>query len=212
MEKFSVLHGIALPLDRANVDTDAILPKQFLKSIHRTGFGPSLFDDWRYLDPYREGEDNSLRRVNPELVLNHPGYAGASILLAGENFGCGSSREHAAWALKDYGIRVILSSSFADIFFSNCFKNGLLPIQLPQDVMQHLFEIVTNVPGSMLTVDLPKQVVGVFGDKGYTFQIDGFRKHCLLNGFDEVGLTLLQANEIKAYENTRRAERPWLFR
>jgi 3-isopropylmalate/(R)-2-methylmalate dehydratase small subunit len=211
MDKFTRLDGLVAPLDRANVDTDAIIPKQFLKSIKRTGFGPNLFDEWRYLDHGEPGMDNSKRPLNPNFVLNQPRYRGAAILLARENFGCGSSREHAPWALLDFGFRAIIAPSYADIFFNNCFKNGLLPIVLPGVVVDLLFHEVLAQPGYRLTVDLPQQVVLTPDGKSYDFGIDAFRKHCLVNGLDEIGLTLTHVDEIKAFEARWRAQQPWLF-
>jgi 3-isopropylmalate/(R)-2-methylmalate dehydratase small subunit len=211
MDKFTRHEGLVAPLDRANVDTDAIIPKQFLKSIKRSGFGPNLFDEWRYLDQGEPGMDISKRPLNPSFVLNQPRYQGASILLARENFGCGSSREHAPWALMDFGFRAIIAPSYADIFFNNCFKNGLLPIVLPSGVVDLLFHEVLAQPGYRLTVDLPQQAVLTPDGKSHAFAIDAFRKHCLVNGLDEIGLTLAHADEIKAFEAKRRAEQPWLF-
>ena len=199
------------PLDRANVDTDAIIPKQYLKSIQRTGFGPALFDSWRYLDPGEPGMDHSQRRPNPDFVLNQPRYQGAQILLARDNFGCGSSREHAPWALMDYGFRVIIAPSYADIFYNNSFKNGLLPIVLEHEVVNRLFEDTVAMPGYRLTVDLATQSVTTPSGAVFRFEIDAFRKHCLLNGLDDVGLTLQHVDEIRAYEARRRQETPWLF-
>jgi 3-isopropylmalate/(R)-2-methylmalate dehydratase small subunit len=211
MDKFTRHEGLVAPLDRANVDTDAIIPKQFLKSIKRSGFGPNLFDEWRYMDHGEPGLDNARRPLNPNFVLNQPRYKGASVLLARENFGCGSSREHAPWALMDFGFRAIVAPSYADIFFNNCFKNGLLPIVLPGAVVDLLFHEVLAQPGYRLTVDLPQQVVLTPDGKSHAFTIDAFRKHCLVNGLDEIGLTLAHADEIKAFEAKRRAEQPWLF-
>ncbi len=211
MEKFVRLEGLVAPLDRANVDTDAIIPKQFLKSIKRTGFGPNLFDAWRYLDHGEPGMDNARRPLNREFVLNQPRYKGAQVLLARENFGCGSSREHAPWALMDYGFRCVIAPSFADIFFNNCFKNGLLPVVLDAGSVDQLFKEVEATPGYKVTVDLDQQVVISQRGQGYPFQIDAFRKHCLLNGLDEIGLTLQHADQIRAFEAKRRAEQPWLF-
>jgi 3-isopropylmalate/(R)-2-methylmalate dehydratase small subunit len=211
MEKFEKVTGIVAPLDRANVDTDAIIPKQFLKSIKRTGFGPNLFDAWRYLDHGEPGMDNSKRPLNPEFILNQPRYRGASILLARKNFGCGSSREHAPWALLDYGFRVIIAPSFADIFFNNCFKNGILPIVLDEAVVAQLFKEVEAQEGYELTVDLGTEtVIGPNGDR-ISFDVDPFRKHCLLNGLDDIGLTLQHVDDIRAYEARRKQEAPWLF-
>jgi 3-isopropylmalate/(R)-2-methylmalate dehydratase small subunit len=211
MKAFTKLEGLVCPLDRANVDTDAIIPKQFLKSIQRSGFGPNLFDEWRYLDHGEPGMDNSQRPVNPEFVLNFPRYKGAEVLLARENFGCGSSREHAPWALEDYGFRAIIAPSFADIFFNNCFKNGLLPIVLPADALDLLFQECEAQEGYRLTVDLAAQTVSTPSGKSFSFDITEHRKHCLLNGLDEIGLTLRHAEEIKAFEAKRKAEQPWLF-
>lgn len=211
MEKLTTLNGLVAPLDRANVDTDQIIPKQYLKSIHRTGFGPTLFDDWRYLDPGEPGMDHSKRRVNPDFVLNQSRYRGAQILLARDNFGCGSSREHAPWALLDYGFRVIIAPSYADIFFNNCFNNGILPIVLPAAVLDELFTETVATAGYRLSVDLAAQTVTTPGGKSFTFEIDAFRKYKLLNGLDDIGLTLQHADEIRAYEQRRRAEAPWLF-
>lgn len=211
MEKFTVHQGLVVPLDRANVDTDAIIPKQYLKSIKRTGFGPTLFDDWRYNEPGEPGMDHSKRAVNQDFVLNFPRYVGASILLARENFGCGSSREHAVWALDDYGIRAVIAPSFADIFFNNSFKSGLLPIYLDAAVVDRLFKEVAEQTGYQLTIDLAaQQVITPSGDK-IGFEIDEFRKFCLLNGLDDIGLTLQHANDIQAYEAKRQQTAPWLF-
>jgi 3-isopropylmalate/(R)-2-methylmalate dehydratase small subunit len=212
MEPFKKLTGLVAPLDRANVDTDAIIPKQYLKSIKRTGFGPNLFDDWRYLDPGEPGMDNSARRPNPDFVLNQPRYQGAQVLLARENFGCGSSREHAPWALLDFGFRVVIGTSFADIFYNNCFKNGLLPIVLDFATVDQLFSETAATAGYKLTVDLENQVVITPGGESFRFDIDPFRKHCLLNGLDDIGLTLQHVDDIRAYELRRREEAPWLFR
>ena len=211
MEAFTRLTGLVVPLDRANVDTDAIIPKQFLKSIKRTGFGPNLFDEWRYMDQGQPGQDCARRPLNPEFVLNQERYRGASILLARTNFGCGSSREHAAWALLDYGIRAIVAPSFADIFYNNCFKNGILPIVLPEDVVDRLFGEVEASPGYTLAVDLPSQTVTTTSGVATGFEVDAHRKECLLKGLDEIGLTLQHAAEIRAYEERRRREAPWLF-
>lgn len=212
MRAFSQHTGLVAPLDRANVDTDAIIPKQFLKSIKRTGFGPNLFDEWRYLDHGEPGQDSSNRPLNPDFVLNHERYQGASILLARRNFGCGSSREHAPWALEDYGFRVIVAPSFADIFFNNCFKNGVLPIVLPEETVDRLFRDVEAEPGYRLTVDLPAQTITTPGGDTIAFDVDGFRKHMLVEGLDEIGLTLQHADAIRAYEEQRRVSAPWLFR
>lgn len=211
MQAFSQLTGLVAPLDRANVDTDAIIPKQFLKSIKRTGFGPNLFDEWRYLDHGEPGMDNSQRPLNPDFVLNKPQYQGASILLARDNFGCGSSREHAPWALEDYGFRVIIAPSFADIFFNNCFKNGLLPIVLDEKIVDSYFKAVASNEGYTLTVDLDAQTITSPDGEAVPFDVDAFRKHCLLNGLDDIGLTLQHVDEIKAYEAKRKGEAPWLF-
>ena len=211
MQKFETFEGIVCPLDRSNVDTDAIIPKQFLKSIKRTGFGPNLFDEWRYLDHGEPGMDNSQRPLNPEFVLNDPRYAGASILLARENFGCGSSREHAPWALTDYGFRVIVAPSFADIFFNNSFKNGLLPIVLNPATVDDLFAAAGGAKALSLTVDLAAQQIRAAGVEPIGFDVDPFRKHCLLEGLDDIGLTLQHVDDIRAYEARRRQEAPWLF-
>jgi 3-isopropylmalate/(R)-2-methylmalate dehydratase small subunit len=211
MEKFETLTGLVAPLDRANVDTDAIIPKQYLKSIKRTGFGPTLFDDWRYLDPGEPGMDHSQRRINPDFVLNQARYQGAQILLARDNFGCGSSREHAPWALVDYGFRAIIAPSYADIFYNNSFKNGLLPIVLGRDAVDRLFRECAATPGYKLTVDLAAQTVTSPAGTTFKFEIDAFRKHCLLNGLDDIGLTLQHVQDIRAYEERRRREAPWLF-
>ena len=210
MERFDVHDGLVAPLDRANVDTDAIIPKQFLKSIHRSGFGPSLFDEWRYLDRGEPGMDPAARRPNPDFVLNQPRYAGASILLARRNFGCGSSREHAPWALVQYGFRAVLAPSFADIFYGNCLKNGLLAIVLPEVTIDRLFHEVAAFPGYRLTVDLPRQKVVEPGGAVHDFEIAPFRKYCLLNGLDDIGLTLRHADLIRQFEAQRLARFPWL--
>jgi 3-isopropylmalate/(R)-2-methylmalate dehydratase small subunit len=211
MDKFTVHEGLVVPLDRANVDTDAIIPKQFLKSIRRTGFGPNLFDEWRYLDHGEPGMDNSRRPLNPDFVLNQPRYQQASILLARKNFGCGSSREHAPWALQQYGFRAIIAPSFADIFFNNCYKSGLLPIVLTEQQVDHLFNEVKAFPGFRLVVDLERQLVStVDGSQAFNFDIDGFRKYCLLNGLDDIGLTLRHADDIRAFEERHLASQPWL--
>jgi 3-isopropylmalate/(R)-2-methylmalate dehydratase small subunit len=211
MEPINKLEGIVVPIDRSNVDTDAIIPKQFLKSIKRAGFGPNLFDEWRYLDHGEPGMDNSKRRINPDFVLNHPRYQGARILLARENFGCGSSREHAPWALQDYGIRIIIAPSFADIFFNNCFKNGLLPVALPGKTVDELFKAVEETEGYTLSVDLEAQTISTPTGEVIEFDVDPFRKHCLINGLDDIGLTLQHADEIKTYEEKRKQTSPWLF-
>ena len=199
-----------MPLDRANVDTDAIIPKQFLKSIKRSGFGPNAFDEWRYLDHGEPGMDNGKRPLNPDFVLNQPRYQGAQILLARENFGCGSSREHAPWALEDYGFRAIIAPSFADIFFNNCFKNGLLPIRLTAQQVDALFKAVEATPGYRLTIDLERQSITAPDGTVYRFEVEAFRKHCLLNGLDDIGLTLQHVGEIREFEAKYRAEQPWL--
>ena len=210
MEKFTVHQGLVAPMDRENVDTDAIIPKQFLKSIRKTGFGPNLFDEWRYLDHGEPGMDPASRQPNPDFVLNQPRYAGASVLLARKNFGCGSSREHAPWALQQYGFRAILAPSFADIFFNNCFKNGVLPIVLEGSVIAQLFDEVAAFPGYELTVDLERQVIVKPDGAELPFDVQPFRKYCLLNGFDDIGLTLRQQDKIKAFEANRLATKPWL--
>ena len=212
MDKFTVLNGIVAPLDRANVDTDAIIPKQFLKSIKRSGFGPNLFDAWRYKDTGEPGMDNAKRPLNPDFVLNQARYKGAQILLARKNFGCGSSREHAPWALADYGFRAVIAPSFADIFFNNCFKNGLLPVVLTEMRIDHLFNEVNAFPGYKLTIDLERQLVLTQdGATSVPFEVDAFRKYCLLNGFDDIGLTLRRADKIREFESRRKSEQPWLF-
>ena len=211
MKAFTTHTGRVAPLDRANVDTDQIIPKQFLKSIKRTGFGPNLFDEWRYLDVGEPGQDNSVRPVNPEFVLNFPRYAGASVLLARENFGCGSSREHAPWALDEYGFRAIIAPSFADIFFNNSFKNGLLPIILKDEEVDALFQQAEAIEGYQLTVDLATQTVTRPDGVQYSFEIDAFRKHCLFNGLDDIGLTLQEDAAIRAFEARHQAAQPWLF-
>jgi 3-isopropylmalate/(R)-2-methylmalate dehydratase small subunit len=210
MDAFTVHQGLVAPLDRENVDTDAIIPKQFLKSIARSGFGPNLFDEWRYLDKGEPGQDPASRKPNPDFVLNQPRYAGASILLARRNFGCGSSREHAPWALQQYGFRALIAPSFADIFFTNCFKNGLLPVVLSQAQVARLFDEVAAFPGYRLTVDLPRQVVVKPDGEEWPFEVQPFRKYCLVNGFDDIGLTLRHADKIRAFEAERLARMPWL--
>jgi 3-isopropylmalate/(R)-2-methylmalate dehydratase small subunit len=210
MQAFTVHKGLVAPMDRDNVDTDAIIPKQFLKSIARSGFGPNLFDAWRYLDPGEPGQDPASRKPNPDFVLNQPRYKGASVLLARSNFGCGSSREHAPWALDQYGFRAIIAPSYADIFFNNCFKNGLLPIQLPASQVATLFDEVFAFPGYSLTVDLPRQVVVKPDGSELPFDVQPFRKYCLVNGFDDIGLTLRHADKIRAFEAERLAKMPWL--
>jgi len=210
MQAFTVHKGLVAPMDRENVDTDAIIPKQFLKSIARTGFGPNLFDEWRYLDKGEPGQDPDSRKPNPDFVLNSPRYQGASVLIARRNFGCGSSREHAPWALDQYGFRAILAPSFADIFFSNCFKNGLLPIVLPEEQIARLFDEVKGFVGYSLTIDLPRQVVVKPDGSELPFDVQPFRKYCLVNGFDDIGLTLRHADKIKAFEAERLTRMPWL--
>lgn len=210
MQAFTTHHGLAAPLDRENVDTDLIIPKQFLKSIKRSGFGPNLFDELRYLDHGEPGMDNSRRPLNPDFVLNQPRYQGASILLARKNFGCGSSREHAPWALTQYGFRAIIAPSYADIFFNNSFKNGLLPIVLPESQVSKLFDDVKAFPGYKLRIDLERQVVITQDGTELKFDIEPFRKHCLLNGLDDIGLTLQKADLIRAFEAERLARHPWL--
>jgi len=210
MQAFTVHQGLVAPMDRENVDTDAIIPKQFLKSIARSGFGPNLFDAWRYLDPGEPGQDPSSRKPNPDFVLNQPRYKGASVLLARSNFGCGSSREHAPWALDQFGFRALIAPSFADIFFNNCFKNGLLPIVLPESQVARLFDEVLAFPGYSLTVDLPRQVIVKPDGSELPFEVQPFRKYCLVNGFDDIGLTLRHADKIKAFEAERLAKMPWL--
>ncbi|MEB8433960.1 3-isopropylmalate dehydratase small subunit [Cocleimonas sp. KMM 6892] len=214
MEKFTVHKGLVIPLDRSNVDTDAIIPKQYLKSISRTGFGPTLFDDWRYEKTGEPGMDHSKRALKKDFVLNQPRYQGGSILLARENFGCGSSREHAVWALEDYGIRAVIAPSFADIFYNNCFKNGILPIVLSEEKVDSLFSETEIMEGYSLTIDLEKQQVIEKDDlhaEATSFEVDPVRKHCLLNGLDDIGLTLQHADEIRAYEEKRKQTAPWLF-
>jgi 3-isopropylmalate/(R)-2-methylmalate dehydratase small subunit len=212
MKPFTVHRGVVAPLDRANVDTDAIIPKQFLKSIKRSGFGPNLFDEWRYLDRGEPGQDATERRPNPGFVLNQPRYQGASILLTRENFGCGSSREHAPWAIDQYGFRALIAPSFADIFFNNCFKNGLLPIQLPPMTVAKLFDEVAAFNGYALTIDLPRQVIVKPDGSELAFDVQPFRKQCLVNGWDDIGLTLRHADKIRAFEAERLARQPWLAR
>lgn len=211
MKAFTQHTGLVVPLDRPNVDTDAIIPKQFLKSIKRSGFGPNLFDEWRYLDVGQPGQDCSQRPLNTSFSLNLPRYQGASILLARENFGCGSSREHAVWALEDFGIRAVIAPSFADIFFNNSFKNGVLPIRLGAAAVDQLFSEVAAQQGYQLVVDLAAQTVSTPSGQAFSFEIDPFRKQCLLNGWDDIGLTLRHADEIRAYEERRRQQAPWLF-
>ena len=211
MEKFIRKEGLVAPLDRANVDTDAIIPKQFLKSIRRAGFGPNLFDEWRYLDRGEPDSDNSGRPLNPDFVLNRPRYKGATVLLARENFGCGSSREHAPWALLQYGFQAVIAPSFADIFFNNSLKNGLVLIRLDAKIVDRLFRETEATEGYRLAVDLEQQTVTTPGGESFQFEIDAFRKHCILNGLDDIGLTLERAGEIKAFEAKHRERQPWLF-
>lgn len=211
MEKFQSREGLVVPLDRANVDTDAIIPKQFLKSIARTGFGPNLFDEWRYLDHGEPGMDNSQRPLNPDFVLNQPRYRGAQVLLARENFGCGSSREHAPWALLQYGFTTVIAPSFAEIFYNNSLKNGLVLITLDAKTIDRLFKEIEATPGYRLVVDLEQQSVTTPGGDSLKFDIDPFRKHCILNGLDDIGLTLQHADKIRAFEDRHRASQPWLF-
>ena len=211
MEKFTTLQALVVSLDRPNVDTDAIIPKQFLKSIRRSGFGPNLFDEWRYLDHGEPDQDNSGRPLNPDFALNQARYQGARILLARENFGCGSSREHAVWALEDFGFRVVIAPSFADIFFNNCFKNGVLPIVLAVAKVDALFKAVEATPGYQLKIDLNAQTVTTPAGDSWDFEVDAFRKHCLLEGLDDIGLTLQHAQAIRDYEARRQTDTPWLF-
>jgi len=211
MQKFTRLHGLVVPLDRANVDTDAIIPKQFLKSTKRTGFGVNLFDEWRYMDHGEPGMDNAKRTLNPSFVLNQPRYKGAQVLLARDNFGCGSSREHAPWALMDFGLRALVAPSYADIFYNNCCNNGLLPIVLDAGVVDQFFREVQSTPGYKLIVDLEAQTVTTPSAHSFRFEIDPFYRHHLLEGLDEIGRTLKHADGIRAYEEKRRAEQPWLF-
>ena len=212
MQKFTVVDGLVMPRDRPNVDTDAIVPKQYLKSINRSGFGPILFDDWRYLDPGEADMVTAHRRPNPEFILNFPRYAGAEILIARENFGCGSSREHAVWALDDYGFRAVIAPSFGDIFYNNSFKNGFLPIRLPAEDVDVFFRECEPQEGYRLVVDLAEQTVTTPRGQAMRFEIDPFRKHCLLNGLDDIELTLQHADTIREYEGRRRKQAPWLFR
>jgi 3-isopropylmalate/(R)-2-methylmalate dehydratase small subunit len=211
MRKFTVQSGVVMPLDRANVDTDFIIPKQFLKSIKRSGFGVNLFDEHRYMDKGEPGRDNSGRPLNPDFVMNKPRYKGASVLLARENFGCGSSREHAPWALDDYGFRVIIAPSYADIFFNNCFKNGILPIVIDRKIVDELFVEVEASTGYSLLVDLEKQIIVKPDGSSIPFEVDSFRKYCLLNGLDDIGLTLQDAGDIKAFESRWKSAAPWYF-
>ena len=210
MKAFTVHKGLVAPMDRENVDTDAIIPKQFLKSIRKTGFGENLFDEWRYLDAGFPGQDPTSRKPNPDFVLNQPRYAGASVLLARKNFGCGSSREHAPWALDQFGFRAIIAPSYADIFFNNSFKNGLLPIVLSETLVDGLFNEALAFPGYKLTIDLERQVIVKPSGEEIPFEVQAFRKYCLLNGFDDIGLTLLHADKIKAFEAQRLTQKPWL--
>ena len=212
MEKFTVFKGLVCPMDRSNVDTDAIIPKQFLKSIYRTGYGPNLFDEWRYLDKGEPGMDPATRKPNPDFVLNQPRYQNSTILLARKNFGCGSSREHAPWALTQYGFKSVIAPSFADIFYNNSFKNGLLPIILSEDIVDHLFKETFNTPGYELTIDLERSVVIEPNGKEHAFNVPEFRRYCLLNGLDDIGITLQHRDEIKAFEEKRLAEKPWLVK
>ena len=211
MEAFKTVKGVVLPIDRSNVDTDAIIPKQYLKSVARSGFGANLFDEWRYLDHGEPGQEHSNRPINTDFVLNEKRYTGAEVLLARSNFGCGSSREHAVWALHDYGIKVIIASSFADIFFNNCFKNGLLPIVLSEDTIDVLFESIKDEPGYMLEVDLESQTIITPDGMQHSFDIESFRKYCLINGFDDIDLTLRHKKNISEFEATHKQRMPWLF-
>ena len=211
MKSFTVLDGLVAPMDRANVDTDLIIPKQFLKSIKRSGFGPNLFDELRYLDEGQPGQDCTARPLNPDFPLNQPRYQGASILLARENFGCGSSREHAPWALEDFGLRCLIAPSYADIFYNNCFKNGVLPVTLDDAIVDRLFEQMYASEGYRLTVDLEQQEVRTPGGEAFSFEVDEFRRHCLLNGLDDIGLSLQSADAIRDYERRWREQSPWLF-
>ena len=211
MKAYTIEQGIVAPLDRANVDTDLIIPKQFLKSIKRTGFGENLFDELRYLDEGYPGQDNSVRPINPDFILNQPRYAGASVLLARANFGCGSSREHAPWALEEYGFRTVIAPSYADIFFNNSFKNGMLPVILSEEIVDQLIKECNANEAYQLTIDLEAQEVRTINGEAFKFEIDPFRKHCLLNGFDDIGLTLQASDDIKAYEAKTKQSRPWVF-
>ncbi len=211
MEKFVHIEGLVVPLDRANVDTDAVIPKQFLKSIKRTGFGPNLFDEWRYLDHGEPGMDNSKRPLNPDFILNQPRYRGATVLVARENFGCGSSREHAPWALQQYGFQTIIAPSFADIFYNNSLKNGLLLVKLDSAIVDRMLKDAIATPGYRIAVDLDQQAVTTPAGETFHFDIDPFRKHCMLNGLDEIGLTLQHADEIRAFEAEHRERQPWIF-
>ena len=212
MKAYTIEHGLVAPLDRANVDTDLIIPKQFLKSIKRTGFGDNLFDELRYLDEGFPGQDNSKRPINPDFVLNLPRYQGATVLIARQNFGCGSSREHAPWALEEFGFRTVIASSFADIFFNNCFKNGMLPVVLPEAQVEQLFAECAASEGYQLTIDLNAQQVRTPSGQAFAFEVDPFRKHCLLNGLDDIGLTLQDADLIRDFEQRTQQVRPWVFR
>ena len=211
MKAYTIELGIVAPLDRANVDTDLIIPKQFLKSIKRTGFGENLFDELRYLDEGYPGQDNSVRPINPDFILNQPRYAGASVLLARANFGCGSSREHAPWALEEYGFRTVIAPSYADIFFNNSFKNGMLPVILAEDIVDQLFKECAATEGYQLTINLEAQEVRTSQGDAFKFEVDPFRKHCLLNGLDDIGLTLQASEDICAYETKTKQSRPWVF-
>ena len=211
MEAFKTVKGVVLPIDRSNVDTDAIIPKQYLKSVARSGFGANLFDEWRYLDHGEPGQEHSNRPINPNFVLNEKRYTGAEVLLARSNFGCGSSREHAVWALHDYGVKVIIASSFADIFFNNCFKNGLLPLVLSEDVIDVLFDSIKDEPGYMLEVDLASQNIIAPDGTQHSFDIESFRKYCLVNGFDDIDLTLQHKKDISEFEASHKQRMPWLF-
>ena len=211
MKAYTIEQGIVAPLDRANVDTDLIIPKQFLKSIKRTGFGENLFDELRYLDEGYPGQDNSVRPINPDFILNQPRYAGASVLLARANFGCGSSREHAPWALEEYGFRTVIAPSYADIFFNNSFKNGMLPVILAEDIVDQLFKECAATEGYQLTINLEAQEVRTTQGDAFKFEVDPFRKHCLLNGLDDIGLTLQASEDICAYETKTKQSRPWVF-
>ena len=211
MQAFTQHSGIVAPLDRPNVDTDAIIPKQYLKSIHRTGFGPNAFDDWRYLEPGEPGMDHGQRKPNPDFVLNQPPYDRATILLARENFGCGSSREHAVWALDGFGFRAVIAPSFADIFFNNSFKSGMLPIVLSAEMVDKIFKAIEAEPGLQLTIDLEHKTIRGLGDTVIEFNVDDFRRYCLLNGLDDIGLTLRHADVIRDYEAQRKVSAPWLF-
>jgi len=210
MQKFTIHQGLVAPMDRENVDTDAIIPKQFLKSIRKTGFGPNLFDEWRYLDKGEPGQDPASRQPNPDFVLNQPRYQGASVLITRRNFGCGSSREHAPWAIDQYGFRAIIAPSYADIFFNNCFKNGLLPIVLSEAQVDQLFNEVHAFPGYQLTIDLERQVIVKPQGEEVPFEVNAFRKYCLINGLDDIGLTLRHKDKIEAFEKVRLATKPWL--